>query len=340
MDSPVSSRPSRLAPASSSIIRLDSDGGRPPFSFNGRYLYLTYSQPPVVDKVDFERRFSALLPQGASYFGGRELREDGGLYYHVVVSLGERVHWKDARKILGVGGDGGGSFHIDKLAKGQSVRQFLEDRQACCDRAGDTFGSRISTKSEALKRKKRKSEEVGLQPARKAKLGVAKSGTLNESETPSNSFRMPSYIDKEFRIPAAVLAWEKRYLVRPAGGRLKSLLIVGDTRKGKSRMAQFIASRNGAFSEFDTEWNLDEYRDGQRCAVFHDMKPGFKYWKEILGCQESFVAGGRYRAKRCLKWGVPSIWVCGKDIDPRRWRGGAAFIHDNCIVVEVADKLY
>ena len=117
MDSPVSSRPSRLAPASSSIIRLDSDGGTPPFSFNGRYLYLTYSQPPVVDKVDFERRFSALLPQGASYFGGRELREDGGLYYHVVVSLGERVHWKDARKILGVGGDGGGSFHIDKLAK-------------------------------------------------------------------------------------------------------------------------------------------------------------------------------------------------------------------------------
>jgi hypothetical protein len=334
----------------------DSDCGK--YRFHGKYLYLTYSQCALTEKAAFVDLFGKLLPEGARFFGGREEHKDGGINYHVVLALDKQVHWADARGRLALADDESGSLNISVLGPRQNVQQFLEDTRSHCEKDGDTFGLRIPLRNEASKEKKRKWDEIGEQSTKRAKLAKIKERfpkTFNRSfnnrkeavlfehdnEKPVDSFQMPSFIDQEFRIPPAVLSWEVDNLVKPSSGRPKSLLIVGDSRTGKSRLAQFIAARNGAFSEFDTEWNLDEYRGDQKCAVIHDMKKGFPYWRGVLGCQDRITVHGRYKGTTRLSWGVPSIWVCNDDNDPRLWNKGVkSYVERNCIVIEIRTRLY
>lgn len=48
-------------------------------------------------------------------------------------------------------------------------------------------------------------------------------------------------------------------------------------------------------------WNLNNYGEGCSHIVVNDVKPtgfgpsGESYWREVLGCQESFDATDRYR---------------------------------------------
>lgn len=129
------------------------------------------------------------------------------------------------------------------------------------------------------------------------------------------------------------MKWERENLTAPRLVRPTSLLIVGPTRCGKSDLARYIAHRNGTFSEFDTEWHVNRYRNGHVCAVFDNMQKRFPYWKEVFGCEDVVHAN-----RRTLQWGVPSIWVCEFG-DQRRWnRRMRKYIEDNAVVYEVPEN--
>lgn len=162
---------------------------------------------------------------------------------------------------------------------------------------------------------------------------------MYRNEDACEPFELPSYIRPErFQIPEVILAWERENLTAPRPVRPRSLLIVGPTRCGKSDLARYIAHRNGTFSEFtfsefDTKWYVNGYRNGHVCAVFDNVQRRFLYWREVLHCQNVVHAKGRR-----LQWGVPSIWVCEFE-DQRRWnRSMRECIEGNAVVYEVPEN--
>jgi Geminivirus Rep catalytic domain len=327
-----------------------------------KWLFLTYAQCSLKDKEVFEQQFVEMLRHNglfkATYYGCRELHSDEGIHYHVLLNLGDQVNWTftSARERFAVEGNECDSLHISTPRAKQSYTKFIENHVNYVEKeaGGDCFGTRPCVGQEKVLERKRKWDEIGTQQDAVSKFAKMKEhfpdayykcfnsiksaiAFEHENDGSHDAFELPSYVDPtRFRVPPAILKWEFENLICPAGGRRKSLLIVGETRTGKSSLAVWIASRYGEFSEFDTEWDPDQYKKGQVCAVFHDMKRDFRYWKGVFGCQPFITVHGRYRPTCKLTWDVPSIWVCNYEDDPRNWDDERlSYIEKNAVIYEV-----
>lgn len=342
---------------SSSVSSVDNE-----VRLHQRWVFLTYARCSLEVKEEFEESFNDMLQRnellGATYYGCQEPHKVKGIHYHVLVNLGKQVNWsfKFARECFRVDGNDCESLHISTVRPGQSIGQFIAREVRYIEKleGAIVFGERpVSTVEKQLERK-RKWEEIGAQPTAAEKLAKVKAEfpdafykSFNnvrsaveyehQNEDFYEAFELPNYVRPEnFRVPQVIVDWEFDNLIAPKPGRRKSLLIVGDTRTGKSSLAQFIASCYGVFSEFDTEWDLHGYREGHMCAVFHDIQKGFRYWKGVFGCQPFITVHARYAPTRKLKWNVPSIWVCNYEDDPRNWDDSMrSYIEGNAVVYEV-----
>lgn len=115
-----------------------------------------------------------------------------------------------------------------------------------------------------------------------------------------------------------------------------SLILWGPSRMGKTIWARSIgkhAYHGGLFS-------LDEPTDVEY-AVFDDMQGRLTYfhsYKFWLGHQERFYATDKYRGKRLIHWGKPSIYLANdnpindKDAD-KEW------LLANCIFINLNTKI-
>ena len=97
----------------------------------------------------------------------------------------------------------------------------------------------------------------------------------------------------------------------------------------------------GNHAYFGGLFSLDESVDDVEYAVFDDMQGGLKFfhaYKFWLGAQKQFYATDKYKGKRLVHWGKPSIYLSntnplcdeGVDVD---WLMG------NCIIVALDDSL-
>lgn len=88
---------------------------------------------------------------------------------------------------------------------------------------------------------------------------------------------------------------------------------------------------NGAFC-------LDLWDNDATYAVFDDWPDWSKFlsYKQFLGAQREFILTDKYRKKFAVKWGRPSIIVANilPVFDDLDW------INENCIIVEIKNKLY
>lgn len=120
-------------------------------------------------------------------------------------------------------------------------------------------------------------------------------------------------------------------------GRRRSLVLYGATRLGKTLWARSL----GTHAYFGGLFSLDENTVDVDYAVFDDMQGGLKFfhsYKFWLGAQSEFWATDKYKGKRLVKWGKPSIYISnenpltneGVDYD---WMIG------NCDFVEVTSSL-
>lgn len=121
-------------------------------------------------------------------------------------------------------------------------------------------------------------------------------------------------------------------------GRRRSLIIYGPTRTGKTLWARSL----GRHAYFGGLFCLDESVDDVDYAIFDDMQGGlsffhaYKFW---LGCQSQFYATDKYKGKKLIHWGRPSIYISntnpfgdnGVDVD---WLEG------NCDVVMVDEPIF
>ncbi|TGO47518.1 hypothetical protein BCON_0274g00050 [Botryotinia convoluta] len=333
------------------------------YEIHSRWVFLTYAQCGLKLKGDFELAFMKRLGRigygHGKYYGCLEhhSEEKSVIHYHVLVNFGKQPSWTlpAARKFLRVEGDRETySLNIVTPSRGQKINNFIQNHVLYVEKYGDVFGVRPLVGESLREEKKRKWAAVSDEKSVVAKLQKVKdefpdtfykcfnsiqSAVKYEhrDDDVSEAFQMPSFVDtSRFVVPDEVLEWEFQNLVCPQGGRRKSLLIVGESRTGKSTLAQYLASRYGVFSEFDTEWNMDAYRKGHVCAVFHDIRKPFPYWKAVFECQPFFTAHGRYASTRELVWNVPSIWVCDREDDPRDWgEAERRCISQNSVVYEI-----
>lgn len=66
-------------------------------------------------------------------------------------------------------------------------------------------------------------------------------------------------------------------------------------------------------------FNLDEWDGDADYCVLDDIDAGyFPSWKSFMGAQKEFVLTDKYRRKKTVKWGKPTIWLQNPDTDMRR----------------------
>lgn len=120
-------------------------------------------------------------------------------------------------------------------------------------------------------------------------------------------------------------------------GRRRSLVLFGGTRLGKTLWARSL----GNHAYFGGLFSLDESLEDVDYAIFDDMQGGLKFfhaYKFWLGCQEQFWATDKYKGKKLIHWGRPSIYIansnplCDEGVDIE-WLMG------NCLFVEVESSL-
>ncbi|GAD95654.1 hypothetical protein AN3891.2 [Paecilomyces variotii No. 5] len=292
----------------------------------------------------------------ATYYGCREHHEVTGIHYHVLANLRHQPNWSfsTARERFHLEGNDCDSLDIVTPRKYQWTNPgpFIANHVRSCEsKGGIVFGKRPDLLDEE---ERRKWGEIRSLPTPAEKYAKLKEywpdvyykhfndiQSAIDYEHQGGDFyeplELPRFCDPQrFRVPDLIVEWRIDNLSAPRPGRRMSLLIVGDTRTGKSLLAQYIASQYGVFSEFYTEWDMGGYRRGHRCAVFHDMKRPFEYYKGVFGCQRYITAHGRDRQTQRLGWDVPSIWVCNYEDDPRYWSDAARrYIEGNAVVYEV-----
>lgn len=87
---------------------------------------------------------------------------------------------------------------------------------------------------------------------------------------------------------------------------------------------------------------LDEYNEDADYAVFDDIQGGLEFfhaYKFWLGHQAEFFATDKYKGKKLIKWGKPSIWC--SNTDPRMDKGADVdWLDANCTFVFIDEPLY
>ena len=119
--------------------------------------------------------------------------------------------------------------------------------------------------------------------------------------------------------------------------RVKSLILWGGTRTGKTLYARSL----GHHAYYNLQFNMDDFSNDCKYAVFDDIQGGFEYWhsyKGWLGAQKQFVITDKYRKKRTIHWGKPSI-MCTND-DPFAMRNvDYDWLMNNCYIINVVDPI-
>lgn len=89
---------------------------------------------------------------------------------------------------------------------------------------------------------------------------------------------------------------------------------------------------------FNSLFCLDMWDDDAAYAIFDDFEDWTKFYnyKQFLGAQKEFVVTDKYRKKRNIKWGKPSIVLSNEMPQFRDYE----WIKINCYIVQINNKLY
>lgn len=90
---------------------------------------------------------------------------------------------------------------------------------------------------------------------------------------------------------------------------------------------------------------MADFDESADYAVFDDMvnglKAGYFSYKDWMGGQFEFMVQDKYKGKRRLKWGKPSIFICNRDprdthYDEVDW----AWMEENVVFYEVRESIF
>jgi hypothetical protein len=116
--------------------------------------------------------------------------------------------------------------------------------------------------------------------------------------------------------------------------RVKSLVVVGPSRLGKSLVARSFGRHN----YFQGEWNVELFNPEAEYNVFDDIEKGLDgfNFRAFLGCQSDVNVTDKYHKKAQIKNGKPCIYL--HNIDPLQTRTGQKYsdwLRANCTFVYI-----
>lgn len=121
------------------------------------------------------------------------------------------------------------------------------------------------------------------------------------------------------------------------GERGQSLILWGPSRMGKTIWARSL----GNHAYFGGLFNLDTDLEGVQYAVFDDLQGGFEFfhsYKFWLGHQWEANISDKYRAKKTIQWGRPSIFIMNDH--PETQKVDMDWLKANCLIVYVHSPLF
>lgn len=330
------------------------------FELNAAYVFVTWVRSSITDHLEFYERLKAKMPNGTMMYGSKELHMDGTPHYHVLLKFPKRKHITNARSYFQIEDEPVG-VHFQTYRPGeQTARDFVAGVEAYCAKDDNpcVFGESIDVEVGRDAQKKRIFREIDEEEdydeakrmIREADpmrfmfgytsviryLGAEKRRKID----PSKYRAVTRDWWNEWNESETMIKWREQNVFCRGPGRATSLVLVGKGRTGKTSWATSF----GVPLEMSKRWNLKSCAEGFSHIVVNDVNPmdfgssGQTYWREVLGCQESFDATDKYCETVRLRWDLPCIWTCNYDDDPRQFKDIRQYMEDCGVVVVEIDK--
>nr|UBQ66256.1 Rep protein [finch CRESS-DNA virus] len=272
---------------------------------NVEYLLLTFSDCPV--EFDPQGIIDAVVSTGAVYRLGRELHQNGAPHYHCF------VWW--------VGGfshpDAGQLFMVD--GRRCNIKKFTANPGRRWDYVGKYAGH------------KEGHYIIGDQCDRPG--GDKDDSERTQSDIWSEIINATN--EGEFFEKLAALA------PKQLGCNFGSLKLYADW-KYRPEVADL-----GAHNYFGGLFNIDDFSESAEYAIFDDISGGFGFfpgYKNWMGGQFQFTVTDKFKHKRTVRWGKPSIWICNRDPRHDAYKSGGepdwAWMEGNCDFIEVTETIF
>nr|QXN75481.1 MAG: replication associated protein [Genomoviridae sp.]QXN75483.1 MAG: replication associated protein [Genomoviridae sp.]QXN75485.1 MAG: replication associated protein [Genomoviridae sp.] len=312
-----------------------------PFRFAARFALLTYSQCGDLDPFAVNDHLGSL---GAECIVGREEHSDGGFHLHAFTDFGrkfqsrnERIFDVDGRHPNVLRGTRTPGKMYDYATKdGEIVAGGLERP------VGDEVSAAASAWATIILSETREEFFASVASLDPRSLCVSFGSLRTYADWRYRQSRDPYEHPSTIRFCTDQFPqlddWVLRALVEPSvGGRKQSLIVYGPSRLGKTLWARSL----GRHAYFGGLFSLDEELTEVDYAIFDDMQGGLKFfhgYKFWLGAQKQFYATDKYKGKKMIDWGRPSIYLsnqnplCDEGVD-----------HDwllaNCVFVELTESI-
>ncbi|QCS37574.1 replication-associated protein [Tortoise genomovirus 14] len=284
-----------------------------PFRFAARYGLLTY---PQCGDLDPWRVVEMLGELGAECIIGREDHSDGGVHLHAFFMFERKFESRNVR-----------IFDVDgchpNIVRGYSTP---EKGAAYAIKDGDVVAGGLDVESLRSPVSKSGSNWAEIQLAETRDDFFEACARLEPRALCCSFTSLKCYADWRYRpepVPYAtpdglsfdttaypeLSAWVSHNLEGPEhSGKRRSLVLYGGTRLGKTLWARSL----GRHAYFGGLFSLDESVEDVDYAIFDDMQGGIKFfhaYKFWLGAQTQFWATDKYKGKRLIHWGKPSIYI-------------------------------
>lgn len=123
----------------------------------------------------------------------------------------------------------------------------------------------------------------------------------------------------------------------------KGLVLFGSTRLGKTVWARSLGPHN----YFGGLFNVDDFSESAEYAIFDDIAGGFSFfpgYKNWMGGQFQFTVTDKFKHKRTVRWGKPTIWLCNTDPRLDYYKPGTTpdweWMEANCEFVEITSAIF
>ncbi|QJA43245.1 MAG: replication-associated protein [Genomoviridae sp.] len=324
----------------------------PAFKFFGKHVLLTYAQCGTLDALAVERLVGST---GGKCIIGKELHVDGGIHLHCFVQWESEFTTTDKRQF-----DVGGChpnfrkmYRTPKKGYAYAIKdgEIVGGTLEAIDVIGDE--SELSGRDSDSRRKSpwfeiilAESRDEFFESCARLDPRSLCVGFMGLSKYADWKYRVdrspystPGGISIEASTVPALCNWVRENLgPREGGARRVSLCLYGETRLGKTLWARSL----GSHAYFGGLFCLDESVTDVDYAVFDDMQGGLEFfhgYKFWLGCQAQFYATDKYKGKKLIDWGRPSIWLSNED--PRHDKNADVdWLNGNCIFVRLLAPIF
>lgn len=318
-----------------------------PSSFNGTSFLLTFPQSKL--SKDTVSQYFNSLPNIQFVKVAQETHDDGlgSIHYHVL------IHYSSKQRFSHSNFDAIGEHpNIKPVGRKKTdwdncVKYLDKEDKSCFVAGAPRHDSNIwSTISSSSTREEASSLLIEHKP-RDAILNAKAFDYWLDKMFP---MRLPSSsgirTSDQFILPDSIETWCTTNFRSPRPERPRSLVLVGTSRLGKTQWARSL----GEHAYVANQWNLDSF-DGLSSSfwdfgyvVFDDiewesLRSSAKSW---FGAQRDFSVSDKYRRKRRMKGGIPSILL----VNPEEYSGplcdfcNSSWGKENIDVIVLNNKLY